>query len=41
MQCFIIDDDEDDKEIFLMCLHEINKDIRCETMNDCVKQLQC
>lgn len=33
-ECLIIDDDEDDQEIFLMCLKKINPDINCRTMNN-------
>jgi len=28
-KCLIIDDDEDDQEIFKMCLRTVNKDINC------------
>ncbi len=36
MQCLIIDDDVDDREIFLMCMNEVNKDIICTTCTDAV-----
>ena len=33
--CLLIDDDQDDQEIFLMCLHEIKASIECRTCNSC------
>ena len=35
-QCLIIDDDQDDQEIFLMCLKKIDKGIDCRTMNNAI-----
>jgi CheY-like chemotaxis protein len=33
-QCFIIDDDQDDQEIFLMCVSDINPNIDCRTASN-------
>ena len=33
-KCMIIDDDEDDQEIFKMCLNSVNKDIQCFSVYD-------
>ncbi len=37
IHCLVIDDDEDDQEIFLMCVKKIDAEIRCLTMNDGVE----
>lgn len=34
LQCLLVDDDQDDQEIFLMTLETINKNIQCFTAND-------
>lgn len=39
LQCLLVDDDEDDQEIFLMALEKINKNIKCLTANDGVEAL--
>jgi CheY-like chemotaxis protein len=36
-QCLIIDDDEDDQEIFLMCLKKVSSRINCVAVNDGVE----
>ena len=33
-QCLIIDDDQDDQEIFLMCLNKVDNNISCLTSNN-------
>ncbi len=33
-KCMIVDDDEDDQEIFKMCLKAVNKDIHCVSAYD-------
>lgn len=33
-KCLIIDDDQDDQEIFLMCLKAVNGDIDCLALSD-------
>jgi len=38
-ECLIIDDDQDDQEIFMMCLNKLNPDINCTTMNDGVEAI--
>ncbi len=38
-ECLIIDDDQDDQEIFLMCLGQINKNINCLAMKDGVEAI--
>lgn len=38
-ECLIIDDDQDDQEIFLMCLEDVSKDISCTTRNNGVEAL--
>jgi len=38
-KCLIIDDDQDDQEIFLMCLRKIDKDIECTTANNGVEAI--
>ncbi len=35
-QCLIIDDDQDDQEIFLMCLQQVNKNVDCAANSDSV-----
>jgi CheY-like chemotaxis protein len=40
IQCFLIDDDMDDQEIFAMALGEIDQSIRCMTANDGVEALE-
>lgn len=37
--CFLIDDDEDDQEIFALALREADASIRCVTANDGVEAL--
>jgi CheY-like chemotaxis protein len=37
--CFLIDDDEDDQEIFTLALREADASIRCVTANDGVEAL--
>jgi PleD family two-component response regulator len=37
--CLIIDDDEDDQEIFMMCVGKISKNIDCMAISDCVEAL--
>jgi CheY-like chemotaxis protein len=32
--CLLIDDDQDDQEIFLMCIQNIDKNINCLTVNN-------
>jgi CheY-like chemotaxis protein len=39
IKCFIIDDDLDDQEIFLMCVREINSNIHCLTCNSGVEAI--
>jgi CheY-like chemotaxis protein len=39
-QCFLIDDDPDDQEIFLMALSEVDKNIRCTVAADGIQALQ-
>lgn len=34
IKSLLIDDDVDDREIFLMCLNSISKDINCRTANN-------
>ncbi len=38
-RCLIIDDDEDDQEIFMMCVGKISKNIDCLTISDCVEAI--
>jgi CheY-like chemotaxis protein len=33
-ECLLIDDDQDDQEIFKMCLRRLSQDINCRVMND-------
>ena len=40
MKCFLIDDDEDDQEIFEMAVREINDSIHCFFAGDGVKALE-
>jgi response regulator of citrate/malate metabolism len=37
--CLIVDDDQDDQEIFLMTVAKINKDIKCFTSNNGIEAL--
>ncbi len=39
MQCLLIDDDQDDQEVFMMILEKINRDINCLTANDGVEAI--
>jgi CheY-like chemotaxis protein len=39
MKVFLIDDDQDDQEIFCMAVESVNKDIMCITVSDCVEAL--
>jgi CheY-like chemotaxis protein len=39
-QCLLIDDDLDDQEIFLMALHEADKDVHCVVANDGIEALK-
>jgi len=38
-KCLIIDDDQDDQEIFVMCVAKIDKNIECTTMNNGVEAI--
>ncbi|GAC1311728.1 MAG: hypothetical protein NVSMB24_31860 [Mucilaginibacter sp.] len=38
-ECLIIDDDQDDQEIFLMCVRKISRNINCMTMDDGIEAL--
>jgi PleD family two-component response regulator len=38
-ECLIIDDDQDDQEIFIMCVRKLSKDINCRTMDDGVEAI--
>jgi CheY-like chemotaxis protein len=38
-ECLIIDDDQDDQEIFLMCLGDVSKDVSCTARNNGVDAL--
>ena len=40
MQCFLIDDDVDDQEIFYMALKEVNSSISCVYANDAVQAVE-
>ena len=37
--CLIIDDDQDDQEIFILCIAKLSADIVCKTANDGVEAL--
>lgn len=39
-KCFLIDDDEDDQEIFLMALQQVDQNIRCDVAADCTEGLR-
>ncbi len=39
LTCLVIDDDQDDQEIFLMCIHKISTHIECTTKNNGVDAL--
>ena len=38
--CFLIDDDVDDQDIFILALEEVDPTIRCELASDGVEALQ-
>ena len=38
-RCFLIDDDLDDQEIFLMAVQQFDASIRCDFASDCAKAL--
>jgi DNA-binding NarL/FixJ family response regulator len=38
-ECLIIDDDQDDQEIFLLCLRAVSKEIGFRAMGDCVEAI--
>lgn len=40
MKCFLIDDDIDDQELFLMALEKVNHDIECKIANDGIHALE-
>ena len=40
LTCFLIDDDLDDQEIFLMALQQLDKSIRCGFANDGAKAIE-
>ena len=40
MNCFLIDDDQDDQEIFAMAVKDINESIHCYFADDGVKALE-
>ncbi len=40
IKCFLVDDDEDDQEIFFMALQELDKSIHCVFADDGVKALE-
>ena len=39
-KCFLIDDDLDDQEIFMMALEDVNADVNCVTANNGVEALK-
>jgi CheY-like chemotaxis protein len=39
-ECFLIDDDIDDQELFVMALQEVDKDMACIIANDGIEALQ-
>jgi CheY-like chemotaxis protein len=39
-ECFLIDDDLDDQELFIMALQEVNRDMACVIANDGIEALQ-
>jgi len=39
IQCFLIDDDPDDQEIFAMALQDMDKTIACSTADNCVEAI--
>ncbi len=39
-QCFLIDDDPDDQEIFMMALEDVGKKIDCICASNCVEALE-
>lgn len=40
MKCFLIDDDIDDQELFLMALEKLNHKVECKIANDGLQALQ-
>jgi CheY-like chemotaxis protein len=40
VQCILIDDDQDDQEIFCMALYEIDSEIKCLTINSGIEALE-
>ena len=43
MRCVLIEDDQDDQEVFLLCLEDIRPDVDCVVMNngeEALKKLQ-
>ncbi len=38
--CFLIDDDEDDQEIFIMAVREVSPAIECVTAGNCMEALE-
>jgi len=38
--CFLIDDDADDQDIFILALEEVDKSIRCEVASDAIDALK-
>jgi hypothetical protein len=39
INCLLVEDDLDDQEIFLMCLREISKSIKCLVSNNGVEAI--
>lgn len=39
-ECFLIDDDLDDQELFVMALQEVDKEMACTIANDGIEALQ-
>ncbi len=35
-ECLLIDDDQDDQEVFLLCVNKISKDINCKAIDTAV-----
>ena len=40
MNCFLIDDDIDDQELFLMALEKVDRNIKCTIANDGIHALE-
>lgn len=38
--CFLIDDDEDDREIFQLALEQVDSNFRCVTADNCMEALE-